>query len=209
MPELIVPETASSRNSVVCIRKRRIRVPNRAVLAFRKGGYCTQLYPHATFAAMIYRLDVYLGQIVQKLKDKGLYDKINIIFASDNGPHMEGGADPDFFNSNGIYRGYKRDLYEGGIRVPMIISWPGHIQPGTETNFMCSFWDVLPTFEEIIHPKAKQKEMDGVSMLPLLQNRKGQKEHEFLYFRFQGNDRAGRLIRQGSWKLVHMNIRGE
>ena len=89
-----------------------------------------------------------------KLKDKGLYDNTIIIFASDNGPHMEGGADPDFFNSNGIYRGYKRDLYEGGIRVPMIISWPGHVQPNTETDFMCSFWDVLPTFEEIIHPES-------------------------------------------------------
>lgn len=206
--ELIVPEDS-------IIQKFRGMYPEKAHKgtepgspAFRKGGYCTQLYPHATFAAMIYRLDVYVGQIVQKLKDKGLYDNTIIIFASDNGPHMEGGADPDFFNSNGIYRGYKRDLYEGGIRVPMIISWPGHIQPGTETNFMCSFWDVLPTFEEIIHPKAKQKEMDGVSMLPLLQNRKGQKEHEFLYFEFQ--EMNGRqAVRQGSWKLVHMNIRGD
>lgn len=73
---------------------------------------------------------------------------------------------------------------------------------------MCSFWDVLPTFEEIISPKAKQKEMDGVSMLPLLQNRKGQKEHEFLYFEFQ--EMNGRqAVRQGPWKLVHMNIRGD
>ena len=206
--ELIVPEDS-------IIKKFRGMYPEKAYKgtepgnpAFRKGGYCTQLYPHATFAAMIYRLDVYVGQIIQKLKDKGLYDNTIIIFASDNGPHMEGGADPDFFNSNGIYRGYKRDLYEGGIRVPMIISWPGHIQPGTETNFMCSFWDVLPTFEEIIHPKAKQKEMDGVSMLPLLQNRKGQKEHEFLYFEFQ--EMNGRqAVRQGPWKLVHMNIRGD
>ena len=176
--------------------------------AFRKGGYCSQFYPHATFAAMVYRLDVYVGQIVQKLKDKGLYDNTIIIFASDNGPHKEGGADPDFFNSNGIYRGYKRDLYEGGIRVPMIISWPGHVQPGTETDFMCSFWDVMPTFEEILNPKAKQKEMDGVSMLPLLENRKGQKQHEFLYFEFQ--ELNGRqAVRKGPWKLVHMNIRSD
>ena len=90
----------------------------------------------------------------------------------------------------------------------MIISWPGHVQPNTETDFMCSFWDVLATFEEIIHPKAKQKEMDGVSMLPLLENRKGQKEHEFLYFEFQ--ELNGRqAVRKGPWKLVHMNIRGD
>lgn len=206
--ELIVPEDS-------IIKKFRGLYPEKAYHgvepgnpAFRKGGYCTQFYPHATFAAMVYRLDVYVGQIIQKLKEKGLYDNTIIIFASDNGPHMEGGADPDFFNSNGIYRGYKRDLYEGGIRVPMIISWPGHIQPGTETNHMCSFWDVLPTFEEIIHPKAKKKEMDGVSMLPLLENRKGQKEHEFLYFEFlEMNGRQA--VRQGPWKLVHMNIRSD
>ena len=66
---------------------------------------------------------------------------------------MEGGADPDFFNSNGIWRGYKRDVYEGGIRVPMIISWPGHVQPSTETDFMCSFWDLMPTFREVLNPK--------------------------------------------------------
>lgn len=123
--------------------------------AFRKGGYCSQFYPHATFAAMVYRLDVYVGQIVQKLKDMGIYDNTIIIFASDNGPHMEGGADPDFFNSNGIWRGYKRDLYEGGIRVPMIISWPERVQPSTQTDFMCSFWDVMPTFREILNPKAR------------------------------------------------------
>ena len=131
---------------------------------------------------MVYRLDVYVGQIVQKLKDMGVYDNTIIIFSSDNGPHMEGGADPDFFNSNGIWRGYKRDVYEGGIRVPMIISWPGHVQPSTETDFMCSFWDLMPTFREVLNPKADTRNMDGVSILPLLQNRKGQKEHEYLYF---------------------------
>ena len=121
---------------------------------------------------------------------------------------MEGGADPDFFNSNGIYRGYKRDLYEGGIRVPMIISWPGHIQPGTETNFMCSFWDVLPTFEEIIHPKAKQKEMDGVSMLPLLQTAKDRRNMNFCTSGISGNEWPSGLYARvhGNW---HMNIRGD
>ena len=137
-----------------------------------------------------------------------MYDNTLIIFASDFGPHQEGGADPDFFNSNGIWRGYKRDLYEGGIRVPMIVSWPGHVQSGTETDFMCSFWDLMPTFEEMLRPKADLREMDGVSMLPLLENRKGQKEHEYLYFEFQ--ELNGRqAVRKGSWKLVHMNIRGD
>lgn len=205
--ELIVPEDS-------IIKKFRGKYPEKPYHgtdsgpAFRKGGYCSQVYPRATFAAMIYRLDVYVGQIVQKLKDMGVYDNTIIIFASDNGPHMEGGADPDFFNSNGIWRGYKRDLYEGGIRVPMIISWPGHVEPGSETNFMCSFWDLMPTFREIVNPKTSMDKMDGISILPLLENRKGQKEHDYLYFEFM--EMNGRqAVRKGPWKLVHMNIRGK
>lgn len=207
--ELIVPEDS-------IIKKFRGKYPEKPFKgaepgspSFRKGGYCSQFHPHATFAAMITRLDIYVGQIITKLKEKGLYDNTIIIFASDNGPHMEGGADPDFFNSNGIYRGYKRDLYEGGIRVPMIVSWPGHVQPSTETDFMCSFWDMLPTFREIINPKAKERVgEDGVSLLPLLLNKKGQKSHEYLYFEFQ--EMNGRqAVRKGPWKLVHMNIRGK
>ena len=205
--ELIVPEDS-------IIKKFRGKYPEKPYRGaepgspgFRKGGYCTQFYPHATFAAMVYRLDVYVGQIVQKLKDMGVYDNTIIIFSSDNGPHMEGGADPDFFNSNGIWRGYKRDVYEGGIRVPMIISWPGRVQPNTETDFMCSFWDLMPTFREVLDPKVDTRNMDGVSILPLLQNSKGQKEHEYLYFEFlEMNGRQA--VRKGDWKLVHMNIRG-
>ena len=204
--ELIVPEDS-------IIRKFRGMYPEKPFQgtepgnpAFRKGGYCSQFYPHATFAAMVTRLDVYVGQIIQKLKEKGLYDNTIIIFSSDNGPHQEGGADPDFFNSNGILRGYKRDVYEGGIRVPMIVSWPGHVAAGTETDFICSFWDFLPTFREIAGQKARQQEEDGISLLPLLENRKGQKEHEYLYFEFQ--EMNGRqAVRKGSWKLVHLNVR--
>lgn len=206
--ELIVPEDSIIRKFRGLYPEKPFKGAEPGSPAFRRGGYCSQFYPHATFAAMVYRLDVYVGQLVQKLKDKGLYDNTLIIFSSDNGPHMEGGADPEFFNSNGIYRGHKRDLYEGGIRVPMIVSWPGQVEAGRETDFMCSFWDLLPTFEEIIDPKAKQEKRDGVSILPLLQNRKGQKEHEFLYFEFR--EMNGRqAVRKGSWKLVHMNLRGD
>lgn len=123
--ELIVPEDSIIQKFRGMYPEKPYKGTEPGSPAFRKGGYCSQFHPHATFAAMVYRLDVYVGQIIQKLKDKGLYDNTIIIFASDNGPHMEGGADPDFFNSNGIYRGYKRDLYEGGIRVPMIIPGRG------------------------------------------------------------------------------------
>lgn len=170
----------------------------------RKGGYCSQVYPHATFAAMVYRLDVRVGQLVQKLKNLGLYDNTIIVFASDNGPHMEGGADPDFFNGNGIYRGIKRDVYEGGIRVPMIVSWPGHIKAGTQTDFMCSFWDMMPTFDELLKGKPI-KNTDGISLLPLLESKKGQQLHDYLYFEF--HEMNGRqAVRKGDWKLVHLNV---
>ncbi|MGL5682358.1 MAG: arylsulfatase [Marinifilaceae bacterium] len=171
----------------------------------RRGEYCSVEYPRATFAAMVYRLDVYVGQIVEQLKAQGLYDNTLIVFTSDNGPHQEGGADPVFFNSNGMYRGYKRDLYEGGIRVPFIVSWPGKVQPGTQTDFMCSFWDLMPTFNQLLGHKAK-KGVDGVSILPTLTDTKGQKEHDYLYFEFQ--EMNGRqAVRKGDWKLVHMSVR--
>ena len=174
---------------------------------FLKGGYISQAEPHATFAAMVTRLDSYVGQIVDKLKAEGLYDNTIIIFSSDNGPHLEGGADPDFFDSNGPWRGYKRDVYEGGIRVPLIVSWPGHIAKGVESDFMCSFWDLMPTFRELTGSGAT-KGLDGVSLLPVLTGKKGQKAHDYLYFEFQ--ERNGRqAVRKGPWKLVHMAVRSD
>lgn len=174
---------------------------------FRKGGYCSQEYPHATFAAMVTRLDAYVGDLVRHLKELGVYDNTIILFSSDNGPHQEGGADPDFFDSNGPWRGYKRDVYEGGIRVPMIVSWQGHVQAGMESNLACSFWDLMPTFRELTGV-ASADGLDGVSLLPLLEGRKGQKEHDYLYFEFQ--ELGGRqAVRQGPWKLVHMDIRSD
>ena len=174
---------------------------------FRKGGYYSQDYPRATFAAMVARLDVYVGQIVERLRENGQLDNTVIIFASDNGPHMEGGADPDFFDSNGPFRGYKRDVYEGGIRVPMIICWPGHIPEGKVSDFMCTFWDVMPTLRDYTGGMSSGG-MDGVSLLPLLSGRGKQKEHDNLYFEFQ--ELGGRqAVRKGPWKLVHLDVRSE
>ena len=176
---------------------------------FRTGGYCSQEYPHATFAAMVTRLDVYVGEIIAKLKELGVYDNTIIIFSSDNGPHLEGGADPDFFDSNGPWRGYKRDVYEGGIRVPLIVSWKGHTDCGTASDHICSFWDVMPTLRELTGESEESLEgLDGVSLLPELEGREGQKEHEYLYFEFQ--ELGGRqAVRKGDWKLVHLNVRSD
>lgn len=170
---------------------------------FRKGGYCSQPQPRATFAAMVYRLDVYVGQIVDKLKELNLYDNTLIIFCSDNGPHFEGGADPNFFDSNGVLRGYKRDLYEGGIRVPMIMSWNGVIEKG-ETDFICAFWDFYPTFAELCNRETINN-TDGVSLLPLLTGEGTQKSHNHLYFEF--HEEGGRqAVRKDNWKLVLHNV---
>jgi arylsulfatase A-like enzyme len=203
--ELIVPQDSIIQR----LRGKYPETPYNGVLPggyrFQKGAYIAQSEPHATFAAMVTRLDVYVGQIVEKLKELGVYDNTILIFSSDNGPHLEGGADPDFFDSNGPWRGYKRDVYEGGIRVPMIVSWKGHVKPGTETDFMCTFWDLMPTFRELTGSKADAGGLDGISILPLLEGRKGQKEHDSLYFEFQ--ERGGsQAVRKGDWKLVHLNI---
>lgn len=202
--ELVVPEDS-------IIQKFRGMYPEKPFsgtdsgAAFRKGGYASQDYPRATHAAMVSRIDLYVGQIIDKLKDEGIYENTLIVFTSDNGPHQEGGGDPDFFNSNGMYRGYKRDLYEGGIRVPTIISWPSSIAKGIESDFTFAFWDYLPTFADLLNQKVP-KNIDGISILPLLQNRKGQKKHDYFYFEFL--ELGGRqAVVKDNWKLIHMNIR--
>lgn len=169
------------------------------------GGYRSQEFPRAAHVAMVKRIDLYVAEIVQKLKDEGVYENTLIIFTSDNGPHKEGGGDPDFFNNNGIYRGYKRDLYEGGIRVPTIISWEGKIAKGEESNFAFAFWDYLPTFAEILNINIPNQ-TDGVSILPTLVGNEGQKDRDYFYFEFQEMGGRQAVIR-GNWKLIHLDIR--
>jgi len=172
---------------------------------YRLGPYGSQPESHAATVAMINVLDDQVGEIVTKLKELGIYENTIIMFTSDNGPHKEGGANPDYFNSNGPFKGYKRDLYEGGIRVPMIAVWEGKISAGTETNHPSAFWDVYPTFAEIAGAKTPDN-MDGISFLPtLLGNAKEQEKHEYLYWEF--HERGGRkALRKGDWKLVNYNV---
>ncbi|BAX82396.1 arylsulfatase [Labilibaculum antarcticum] len=171
---------------------------------FREGEYGYQEETHAAFAAMIKLLDDQVGDILNKLKELGIDKNTIVVFSSDNGPHQEGGADPDYFNSNGIYRGYKRDLYEGGILEPMIVWYPGKIKSGSKTNHVSAFWDVLPTFAEIANSNCP-KEMDGISFLPTLLGEGEQKQHESLYWEF--HEKGGRqAIRKGNWKLVRYNV---
>lgn len=162
-----------------------------------------ELYPHAAFAAMVARLDKYVGEITALVNKKGIAENTMIVFTSDNGPHREKGGDPVFFGSNGIYRGIKRDLYEGGIRVPLIISWKGKIKPGTASDHIAALWDFFPTFQQLANIPVT-KDIDGISMLPVLLN-KPQPKHGYLYWEF--HESGGRqAVRWKNWKAIKLNV---
>ena len=169
------------------------------------GGYHDNEKTRASFAAMVSLLDKYVGDVMQELKELGIDDNTIVIFTSDNGPHMEGGADPEFFNSNGPLRGVKRDVYEGGIRVPMIVRYPNHVKAGTTTNHISAFWDIMPTLADITHSAIPTNEVtDGISFLPTLLDKGKQREHEYLYWEF--HEGGGRLaLREGDWKMDVLN----
>jgi len=130
---------------------------------------------------MVTVLDDYVGAVLDALEEQGLAENTLVIFTSDNGPHGEGGHQPRFFDSTGPLRGMKRDLYEGGVRVPMIAAWPGRIAPGTTTDHVSAFWDVLPTAAAVAGVDAPAG-TDGVSMLPTLLGEPGQVQHDYLYW---------------------------
>ncbi|RMF43706.1 MAG: N-acetylgalactosamine-6-sulfatase [Planctomycetota bacterium] len=161
--------------------------------------------PIAQFAGMMTQVDDQVGELLQLLEELGLTEDTLLMISSDNGPHREGGHDPDFFDSNGPLRGYKRDLYEGGIRAPLIAKWPGHIAAGVETDFVCAHWDMLPTFCELAGIESPSG-LDGVSIVPTLTGTGQQPTHAYLYWEFyeQGGKRAARI---GNWKAVQLNLR--
>ena len=158
--------------------------------------------PQRGHAAMISRLDGDIGRLVNKLEEANIDDNTLILFTSDNGPHREGGAKPDFFDSNGVLRGIKRDLYEGGIRVPMIARWPGTVKAGATSEQIWAMWDFLPTMADLIGIEAPA-ELDGISMLPALRG-ESQRDHEFLYWEFHERG-LSQAVRMGDWKAVRKN----
>jgi arylsulfatase A-like enzyme len=167
-------------------------------------GYAPIDEPRAHFAAMVTRLDYQVGDIIDLVKELGIAENTLILFTSDNGAHTEGGADPEFFNSSGPFKGTKRDLYEGGIRTPFIGWWPGVIKAGSRSDHISAFWDMMPTFAELagIEPPDTT---DGISLVPVLTGKGDQAEHEYMYWEFY--ERGGRLaVRKGDWKLVKYNI---
>lgn len=158
------------------------------------------------FAAMITRMDAHIGTLMDLLKELGLDRNTLVIFSSDNGPHKEGGAKPAYFHSSGPFRGIKRDLYEGGIRVPMIARWPGTIPSGQVTGQIAVAWDILPTCCDAAGIPAPSG-IDGLSLMPTLRGQpQNQRQHEYLYWEF--HEKGGRqAIRMGDWKGVRLGVR--
>ena len=176
------------------------------------------------FAGMMTRMDRGVGEVLDLLDELKIADNTLVLFTSDNGPHHEGGHLPGYFNSNGPLRGHKRDLYEGGIRVPTIARWPGKIKPVRTSDHPSAFWDFLPTACELAGIEAPKdidvisylpalcelaairipKHTDGISYVPTLYGGK-QKQHDYLYWEFhaQGKKQA---IRMGDWKAVRLNL---
>lgn len=169
-------------------------------------GYKTQLQPKAAYAAMVSELDRNVGQIIELLKKKGIYENTIIIFSSDNGVHKVGGNDPDFFDSNGPFRGYKRDLYEGGIRAPFIVSWKNKISTPHVSYHISAFWDFLPTVCDIVGAETP-KGVNGISFLPeLLHDNRSQSKHDYIYFEFYEQGGKQSILSADGWKLIRLQV---
>ena len=171
-------------------------------------GYFPCRYPRATYAAMISYMDYTLGDMIKTLKEQDIYDNTIIIFTSDNGPTYAGGVDFNFFESSKPFQnGYGRTkgfVYEGGIRVPMIASWPGHIKPGSGSDLPSVFYDYLATVCDIAEVDASGIVTDGISFLPELVG-ENQKKHEYLYWEFP-EYKGQQAVRMSNWKGVRKNI---
>lgn len=172
------------------------------------GEYANKDWPETEkgFASMMRILDNSVGKMMHKLKELGIDKRTMIVFCSDNGPHQEGGHLVSYFDSNGKYRGMKRDLYDGGVRTPFIVRWPGVVKAGTTTHHLGAFWDILPTFCDLVGVK-KPKNTDGISILPtILGDENDQKNHDYLYWEFfeQGGKQA---ILKDDWKAIKLNVR--
>ena len=182
-----------------------MRVPWDTVAYLGDEGYTPHPQPRAAYAAMITQLDMYVGEIMQQIKELGLDDNTIIMFSSDNGTTFNAGVEADFFNSTGELRGLKMDLFEGGIRVPFIARWPGHIPKGEVTDHISVQYDMMATLADLVNLDAPEN--DGVSMLPtLLGQEDKQKKHDFLYFEYPGD--GGQLaIIINNWKGIKANMK--
>jgi len=172
------------------------------------GGDARQskvINPIAGFAAMMTKMDDDVGQLLALLQELDLDDNTLVMLSSDNGPHLEGGHDPRFWDSNGPFTGHKRSLYDGGIRVPFLARWPGQIPKGAVNDHISAHWDLLPTLCDLAGVTTPDN-VDGLSMVPTMTGRGTQEEHDYLYWEFYeaGGKRA---LRMGKWKAVRNGLR--
>ena len=174
------------------------------VAEWKGTGYQPNPYPKAAYAAMVSRVDRYVGEVLDLLKARGIDRNTLVMFTSDNGPHKEGGNDPAFFNSGAGFRGVKRSLYEGGMRVPLIARWPAVIKKSGVTGHVSASWDLLPTFADLLKAGTIQG-TDGLSMLPLMKGGKGQAAHAYLYWEFH-EENGRQAVRMGNWKGVRQQL---
>ncbi len=172
-----------------------------------QNHYVDQPLPKAYYAAMVSYLDRQVGEIMAKLEELEIDDNTLIFFTSDNGSYSEGGYHYTMLESNKPFRGGKRDLYEGGIRVPAIAWWPGVVEAGQSSNHISGFQDMMPTLAELAGLEAPE-EIDGISMVPILTSEGNQRQHEYLYWEFheQGGKQA---VRKGDWKAVRLDVRAD
>lgn len=173
------------------------------------GIYADRPWPEPVkaHAAMISRMDADIGRLLAKLADLGIANRTMVLFTSDNGPHREGGYDPDVNDSNGPLRGIKRDLYEGGIRVPLLVRWPRHTPPAATSDRIGAFWDLLPTFAEaagvVVPPN-----LDGRSLLGAFQGLLSEPEERTLYWEFHEGGASKQAVRIGNWKGIRLSPSG-
>lgn len=166
--------------------------------------FTQQAMPKAAYAAMVTYLDKQVGMLLEKLEEKGIAENTLIIFSSDNGSHTSGGYDFSMLDSNAPFRGGKRDLYEGGIRVPLVTRWPNKIKPGTESDLLSGFQDMMPTFADLAGITLPS-DLDGISLVPTLLGAGNQQQHDYLYWEF--HERGGKqAVRKGPWKAVRLNV---
>lgn len=191
----------------VTIPHSKLQVPDEDAAPFRER-YADLQGPErisaAAYAGMITRLDTDIGRLLDLLQETGLDQRTLVAFTSDNGPSLSGRQPIGYFESSGGLRGIKRDLYEGGIRVPFIVRWPGRIAGGMVSDHLCAFWDWMPTACDLAGIPAPAG--DGISFLPTLMGTTAdQRLHESLYWEFheKGNFRA---IRFGNWKAVQADF---
>jgi arylsulfatase len=172
----------------------------------KTNHYAPHPTPHAAYAAMVTRMDRDIGRLMELLRELGLDEKTCVFFASDNGATVRNlGADSDFFRSNNGSRGYKGEMYEGGIRAPLIARWLGKIKPASTNDFVGAFWDLFPTFCELAGAPPPA-DVDGLSIAPTLLGKEGQKEHDYLYWEIHAG-LGHQAVRMKQWKAVRNRIK--